>query len=97
MTLPLDGRPAPALSRRHQVQKGKSQMPLTGPTHEGRTFFCPHCGALYSVMNTRVSNKVETNVADTKIAKCVVCLHAMDEWPSFENRTYKLVHRPEDA
>jgi hypothetical protein len=24
-------------------------MPHAGPVLEGRTFFCPHCGALYSV------------------------------------------------
>jgi hypothetical protein len=28
-------------------------MPLTGPIPEGRSFFCPHCGALYSVTDTR--------------------------------------------
>jgi aminocarboxymuconate-semialdehyde decarboxylase len=28
-------------------------MPLMGPIPEGRSFFCPHCGALYSVTDTR--------------------------------------------
>jgi len=42
-------------------------MPLTGPIPEGRTFFCPHCGALYSVTYSRLSK------SDSAIAKCVVC------------------------
>ena len=46
-------------------------MPLTGPIAEGRTFFCPHCGALYSAMHSRLS--------DSNVAKCVVCLHTMEE------------------
>ena len=29
-------------------------MPLMGPIPEGRTFFCPHCGALYSVTHSRL-------------------------------------------
>ena len=29
-------------------------MPLMGPIPEGRTFFCPHCGALYSVTYLRL-------------------------------------------
>lgn len=28
-------------------------MPLLGPVPEGGTFFCPHCGALYSVTRSR--------------------------------------------
>ena len=43
-------------------------MPLLGPVPEGGTFFCPHCGALYSVSN---------------IAKCVVFGQTMDEGDSF--------------
>ena len=66
-------------------------MPLIGPIPEGRTFFCPHCGALYSMTHSRGS-KIDSN-----IAKCVVCLQTMDEWASTESRIYKLVHRPEDA
>ena len=31
-------------------------MPLMGPIPEGRSFFCPHCGALYSVTDTRRPN-----------------------------------------
>jgi transcription elongation factor Elf1 len=66
------------------------------PTQDGRTFFCPHCGALYSVTPRQFSNKVNSDAA-TNIAKCVVCLYAMEEWASTEGRTYKLVHRPEDS
>jgi len=42
-------------------------MPLTGPIPEGRTFFCPHFGALYSVTHSRLSKR------DSNVAKCVVC------------------------
>jgi len=28
-------------------------MPLTGPIPEGQSFFCPRCGALYSVTYSR--------------------------------------------
>ena len=47
-------------------------MPLTGPIPEGRTFFCPHCGALYAVTQSRLPK------SDSNIAKCVVCLKIMD-------------------
>jgi predicted Zn finger-like uncharacterized protein len=66
-------------------------MPLTGPVPEGRTFFCPHCGALYSVTYSRLP-KSESNVA-----KCVVCLQTMDRSDSTKAPVYKLVQRPEDA
>jgi hypothetical protein len=61
------------------------------PRSDGGTFFCPHCGALYSVTCPRLS-KIGSNVA-----KCVVCLQTMDEWDSTEIRVYKLIQRPEDA
>jgi predicted Zn finger-like uncharacterized protein len=66
-------------------------MPLTGPITEGKTFFCPHCGALYAVTHSRLP-KSESNVA-----KCVVCLQTMDKWDSTKVPVYKLVQRPEDA
>ena len=66
-------------------------MPLTGPIPEGRTFFCPHCGALYSVTYSRLSE------SEKNIAKCVVCLRTMDEGDSFQVPLYKLIQRPEDA
>src|SRR5438034_8133441 len=55
---------------------GGADMPLTGPIPEGRTFFCPHCGALYSVTYSRLSK------SDSNIAKCVVCLQIMTSWAS---------------
>jgi transcription elongation factor Elf1 len=64
-------------------------MPLTGPPPEGRTFFCPHCGALYSVTHSRLSK------SDTE--KCVVCQQIMDKGDSVKLSIYKLTHRPEDA
>ena len=67
-------------------------MPLTGPIPEGKTFFCPHCGALYSVTYSRFS-KSDNN----DIAKCVVCLQTMDKRGSTKVPIYKLVQRPEDA
>jgi hypothetical protein len=70
---------------------GGAKMPLTGPVPEGTTFFCPFCGALYSVTHSQLS-KSESN-----IAKCVLCLQTMDKWDSTNVPTYKLIHRPEDA
>ncbi len=66
-------------------------MPLTGPIPEGGTFFCPRCGALYSVTHSRLSK------SDSNIAKCVVCLQIMDQRDSTSVPIYKLIHRPEDA
>jgi len=69
-------------------------MALTGPIPEGRTFFCPHCGALYSVTQSRLPK------SDSNIAKCVVCLKIMDTWDSTDAPMapiFKLIHRPEDA
>ena len=64
-------------------------MPLLGPVPEGGTFFCPHCGALYSVTLSRLPKR------DSNIAQCVVC--GMDERDSTTVSVYKLIHRPEDA
>ena len=66
-------------------------MPLTGTVPEGRSFFCPHCGALYSVTQAQLA-KSESNSA-----KCTVCLQVMDRWDSANVPVYKLVQRPEDA
>jgi transcription elongation factor Elf1 len=67
-------------------------MPLTGPVPAGRTYFCPQCGALYSVTQSRLSK------SESGIAKCVVCQTTIEKW---DNSTtvpiYKLVHRPDDA
>lgn len=68
-----------------------TNMPLTGPIPEGRSFFCPHCGALYAVTHSRLSK------SDSNVAKCVVCGKIMDQWDSTDVRIFKLVHRPEDA
>src|SRR6266849_2174453 len=43
------------------VVYGGADMPLTGPIPEGGTFFCPHCGALYSVTYSRLS-KSDSNI-----------------------------------
>jgi transcription elongation factor Elf1 len=67
-------------------------MPLTGPIPEGRSFFCPHRGALYSVTQSRLSK-----IDDCNFVKCVVCGQTMDRSDSATARVYKLVHRPEDA
>jgi transcription elongation factor Elf1 len=48
-------------------------MPLTGTVSEGKKFFCPKCGALYSVTHTQASEK------EVNIAKCVVCMQVMEE------------------
>ena len=66
-------------------------MPLLGPVPEGGTFFCPHCGAMYSVTLSRLPK------TDRNIAKCVVCRQIMDERDLSKIPIYKLIHRPEDA
>ena len=66
-------------------------MPLTGEITPGRSFFCPHCGALYAV-----TLSLHRGI-DSGAAKCVVCERTMDEWKSTLVPAYKLVHRPEDA
>ena len=42
-------------------------MPHVGPVLEGRTFFCPHCGALYSETPSLVPK------SEGDAATCVVC------------------------
>ena len=42
---------------------------MPGPIPEGRTFFCPHCGALYSVTYSRLS-KSDSNI-DVPLARPV--------------------------
>ena len=64
-------------------------MPLTGPVPKGGTFFCPHCGAMYSVTHSRLPKR------DSNIAKCVVCKQTMDERDKVP--LFKLIHRPEDS
>jgi transcription elongation factor Elf1 len=66
-------------------------MPLAGPISEGEKFFCPKCGALYSVTRRQAAKK------EVNIAKCVVCLQIMDKTDSTAVPVYKLIHRPEDA
>jgi len=70
---------------------GGTDMPLTGPIPEGRLFFCPHCGAIYSVTHSR-HFKSESN-----IVKCVVCSQIMAKWDSIKVPIFKLIQRPEDA
>jgi hypothetical protein len=66
-------------------------MPLTGPIPQGGKFFCPHCGALYSVTHLRLPKK------ESNPAKCVVCLQTMDDGDFTKVAIYKLIQRPEDA
>ena len=65
-------------------------MPLLGPIPEGKSFFCPHCGALYSVTDSRLPK-------DSGMVKCVVCFQNMAVVDSPRHSIYQLVHRPEDA
>jgi hypothetical protein len=66
-------------------------MPHVGPVLEGRTFFCPHCGAFYSATPSLVP-KFEGDPA-----RCVVCLKIMDSLDTATVGSFKLIHRPEDA
>jgi hypothetical protein len=45
-------------------------MPLTGPIPEGRSFFCPRCGALYALTYSRQWKSVDID-DDDNVAKCV--------------------------
>jgi transcription elongation factor Elf1 len=64
-------------------------MPLTGSVPEGKSFFCPNCGALYAVTHS------ERSKSESNTAKCVVCLQIMDNWDSTNVPTYRLIQRPE--
>ena len=66
-------------------------MPHVGPVLEGRTFFCPHCGALYSAAPSLVPNREGDAVT------CLVCHKVMDTSKSTKGGSFKLIHRPEDA
>jgi transcription elongation factor Elf1 len=66
-------------------------MPHVGPVVEGHTFFCPHCGALYSATPSLVPK------SEPEAAKCVVCDKVMDTSNTTKVRRFKLIHRPEDA
>jgi transcription elongation factor Elf1 len=66
-------------------------VPLLGPVPEGGNFFCPHCGAMYSVTFSRRPK------TDRNIANCVVCGLTMGERDANNAPVYKLIHRPEDA
>jgi hypothetical protein len=70
-------------------------MPLTGPVSEGKKFFCPSCGALYSVTYKQAARRESGK--ESSIAKCVVCLKVMNETDSTSVPVYTLIHRPEDA
>jgi hypothetical protein len=59
-------------------------MPLTGPVPDGTSFFCPSCGALYSVTHAQRPKR------ERNIAKCVICLHIMAKWDSIRVPIYKL-------
>jgi len=65
-------------------------MPHVGTVLEGRTFFCPHCGALYSETPSLVPKSGDA-------AKCVVCNKVMDGSNATKAGSFKLIHRPEDA
>ena len=70
-------------------------MPLTGPVSEGKKFFCPSCGALYSITYKQATRKEGDK--ESNVAKCVVCLKVMRETESATVPVYTLIHRPEDA
>src|SRR5262249_25931496 len=69
----------------------EANMPHIGPVLEGRTFFCPHCGALYSATPSLVPK------SEGDAPKCVVCLKVMDSLDTTKVPSFKLIQRPEDA
>jgi hypothetical protein len=58
-------------------------MPHVGPVLEGRTFFCPHCGAHYSATPS-IDPKSEHDTA-----KCVVCGKVMDRSKATKAGSFK--------
>jgi len=69
-------------------------MPLAEPAPEGTKFFCPMCGALYSVTRTQVSKK------EVGAVKCVVCSRIMDHSKSTEalsTRSFTGLKMPEEV
>ena len=66
-------------------------MPHVGPVLEGSTFFCQHCGAFYTATPSLVPK------SEGDAARCVVCLKIMDTLDTNKVRSFKLIHRPEDA
>ncbi len=67
-------------------------MPHVGPVLKGRTFFCPHCGALYSATPSLVPK------SEPDAVECVVCHKVMDRSNTSKTGSdFKLIHRPEDA
>jgi hypothetical protein len=68
-------------------------MPHVAPVWEGRTYFCPQCGALYSVKPSRLP-KIKNSTATTK---CVVCLNNHGQVEYNRVPIFKLIQRPEDA
>jgi hypothetical protein len=69
----------------------EANMPHIGPVLEGRAFFCPHCGALYSATPSLVPK------SEGDAAKCVICLKVMDSLDTTKVPSFKLIQRPEDA
>ena len=67
-------------------------MPNVSPVWEGRTYFCPHCGSLYSLRPSRLS-KSKNNIT----IKCVVCLNNHGQLDYRGIPIFKLIQRPEDA
>jgi hypothetical protein len=65
-------------------------MPHVGPVLEGGAYFCPHCGALYSLTHLLTSS-------ESNSATCVVCLKIMDKWNTTKIPSFRLIQRPEDA
>ena len=63
-------------------------MAHVGPVLEGRTFFCPHCGAA-------TPSLVPNSEGDA--ATCVVCHKVMERSKTTKIESFKLIHRPEDA
>jgi transcription elongation factor Elf1 len=68
-------------------------MPHVGLVSVGRTYFCSHCGALYSVRPSRLP-KIKNNKTT---AKCVVCLNNHRRVEYDRVPIFTLIQRPENA
>src|SRR5438067_437276 len=65
-------------------------MPHVGPVLEGRTFFCPHCGALYSATPSLVPKSERANHIGRCLSRANLLQHQARNcsWPCLSKHTF---------
>ena len=67
-------------------------MPLTGPVSEGKKFFCPSCGALYSITYKQGAKKEGEIVFYTSLSLTdypKILPHFEKSYPFIKTNTYR--------